>query len=489
MKLKAPNAFVLLVGILALVTALSWVIPPGHFQREAKEIPGVGTRNVVVKNSFKPLKEYGELTEAERKGLADPGKDEIGRYEPQGPWDALRAPMRVFEDKDCAHTVAFILLIGGAFGVLQGTGALVAGLYWITRNARGAGRHAVIPLLMTVFSLGGAVFGMAEETLLFVLITVPLACSLGYDTLTGAAIPFVGSQAGFATAFINPFSFGIAKGIAGQPPDVGFGYRLLCWLVVTGVCIALVMWHANRVAKDPSKSPTPEVDAMWRSKVPEDGGKEHELTPRRKGVLLTFAGSMVLLGYGSVYEGWYVVEIAALFMGMALACGIVGGLAPGQIADSFIEGSKDLCATAVLVAFARSIFFIAEESRMIDTTLNSLADMLQDSSPELGVQLMYLTQTCINFFVPSGSGQAALTMPVMDPLAEALSIHKEHAILAFQFGDGFTNLIIPTSPICVGVATAAGAGYAKWFRWMLPRQILLFAVGAALLYLAPDFAG
>jgi uncharacterized ion transporter superfamily protein YfcC len=393
--------------------------------------------------------------------------------------------------EQAVHTLAFILLIGGAFGVLTATGALMAGLRWLTQRVQGAGRVVVVPVLMFAFSLGGVLFGMAEECLVFVLLTVPLAISLGFDAMTGVAIPFVGSQAGFATAFVNPFSFGIAKQIAEQPTDVGFGYRVLCWVIVTGVCAAIVTVHALRVARNPAASPTAAADEMWRQKLAaeNDGDKRvsanDHITGAQTATLVVFAAMMFLLGYGSVQLGWYVAEIAALFLALALFCGLTARLSPNRIADAFMAGAKDLCPTAVLVAFARAIVVLAEDARIIDTVLHSVASRLAHLGPDAGAMVMYAFQSGLNFFIPSGSGQAALTMPIMTPLADLLGINRETAILAFQFGDGFTNMIIPTSVILVGVVSAAGFSYGTWFRWWWKWQLLLFALGGILLLTAP----
>ncbi|MBL8861581.1 MAG: YfcC family protein [Planctomycetes bacterium] len=468
MKLRAPNAFVLMVLITLAAAVLTWLLPGGEFERSSQEIPGYGQKEVVVPGSFREVESV-----------------------PQGPWQLLMAPLKGFHDtdgkgRDAAEVVGFVLLIGGAFGVLQATGALVAGLTWIARRAgRGAGRYAVIPLLMFVFSAAGVLFGMAEENLIFVLITVPLAVALGFDTMTGVAIPLIGSQIGFATAFVNPFSFGIAKGIAQQEPGVGFGWRVLCWLVCLSAGIAIVLWHARRVARDPARSPTPDVDAGWRERF-ETGRERHGTFSGRHGaVLAAFGLSMAVLGYGAVALGWYIPELCALFLVMAIACGLAGGLGAGRIADSFLDGAKELAPTAVLIAFARAIFIVADDGRVVDTVLQRLAGMLEGLGPEFGTQAMFAIQCSINFFVPSGSGQAALTMPIMTPLADLLHIHRENAILAFQFGDGLTNLIIPTNPVLTGATAAAGIGFARWFAWMWKPMLLLLAVAAMLLYLSP----
>ncbi len=464
MKFRAPNAFVLIASIMVAMMVATWFIPGGRYGREVREFEGYGSKEIVLPEQFESVESV-----------------------PQTPFDLLLAPMKGAEQ--AAETLAFVLLIGGAFGVLMHTGALMAGLKWLTLRAKGAGRYLVIPVLMFAFSFAGVLFGMAEECLVFVLLTVPLAISLGFDATTGVAIPFIGSQAGFATAFVNPFSFGIAKQIAEQPTDVGFGYRVFCWLLITGVCVAIVMWHARRVALDPANSLTPAADANWRRRLAAESGEEPDadsvITPSQIVTLVVFGLMMIVLGYGSIALGWYVMEIAAVFLAMALFCGLAARLSLNAIADSFMAGARELCATAVLVAFSRAIVVLAEDANIIDTILHSVATRIDHLGPDLGVFVMYSFQSCLNFLIPSGSGQAALTMPIMTPLSDLLGIHRESAILAFQFGDGFTNMIIPTSVILVGVLSSAGIGYGTWFKWWAKWQLLLFALGAVLLYAAP----
>jgi uncharacterized ion transporter superfamily protein YfcC len=375
-------------------------------------------------------------------------------------------------------------MVGGAFGVLQATGALTNVLGWIARRAGNTGRWVMIPLLMFLFSAGGALFGMAEETIPFVLITVPLAVAMRFDVITGIAIPFVGSQAGFATAFLNPFTLGIAKGIAGQPMATGQGYRIICWLVVTTVCTAFVLWHAWRVNRDPRCSPTPELDAEWRESV-QTATAPARLRHADLLVLVGFGASMVMLAVGALRWDWYITEIAGMFLIMGVLCGMLGRLGAGRIADEFVAGAKGLAATALLVAFARGILIVAQDGKIIDTILHGLAGSLEGLGPVWGVEAMFAVQTVINFFVPSGSSQAALTMPIMAPLADLLHIHRENAILAYQFGDGFTNMIIPTNSVLIGVVAMARLPYGTWFKWMFRWQVLLLAVGAVLLLASP----
>jgi uncharacterized ion transporter superfamily protein YfcC len=456
---RAPNVFVLIVGILIAVGVATWFVPGGKFDRVEKELP-TGTQKVVVPGSFQDVD-----------------------AKPQGPWQLLQAPFRGFEK--ASGVIGFILLVGGAFGVLARTGAIPAFLLWFTVKIGRRFRLLVIPILMGMFSLGGALFGMSEEIIVFVPLTVPLAIALGYDTLTGVAIPFIGTQVGFATAFVNPFTLGIAKGIAEQPIGEGREFRILAWLAMTALGTALVAWHAHRVGRDPSRSPTREVDDAWRGRLKDSTTESAALSHRHVAVLLAFAASMAVLGIGALRWDWYITELAGLFIGLAIACGILGRIAANDLANAFVDGAKDMIAPALLVGFSRGILVVAEDAQIIDTMLSSIAGAIDGLGPTASAELMYAAHTGINFFVPSGSGQAALTMPVMTPLADLIGVHRETAILAFQLGDGLTNLIIPTSAVLIAVLSMARLELGAWFRWIWKRQLVLCTFGAILIALAP----
>ena len=450
--LKAPNSYLLVFSVSIVVAILTWVLPGGAYDRV--EIDG---REVVEATSFRPVEAA-----------------------PQGPVAVLRAPIAGFVA--AASIIGFVLLVGGAFSVLQATGAVDQS---IRRLAAAHSRYRVvellwIPLFMALFSLSGAVFGMSEEVIPFILIFVPLSLRLGYDSIVGVAVPFVGAGAGFAGAFLNPFTVGVAQDLAGLKQFSGVDYRLLCWVVLTTVAILWVSLYARRIQKDPSRSPTFEADEVKRRNLPSEevdskGGVSQLAT------LAVFVGGMGLLVWGVLTRGWYIQEIAALFVGLAIVVAVVGRLRPGQAMDAFVDGARDLVGTALIIALARGILVIAENGRIIDSILHSLAGAVQGVHAVVAAQLMFLVQSALNFFVPSGSGQAALTMPIMAPLADLVGVSRQTAVLAFQFGDGFSNLIIPTSAVCMGVLSLAEIPWATWARWMLPLQIVFFLVGCCLL--------
>jgi uncharacterized ion transporter superfamily protein YfcC len=483
----ALDPALLIFAILALCAALTWLVPAGTFERSVIEVPGVGTREVVIPGSYEPS------TTSSRQGVGA----------------ILLAPIRGLVA--ASDIVAFVLLVGGAFAVLERTGAVAAGLKRLVRAAERSRRveRLVIPLFMILFSLGGAIFGMAEETIPFVLIFVPLARSLGYDAVVGVAIPFVGSQAGFAAAFLNPFTIGVAQGIAEVPLFSGIGLRIGLWAVITAVAIAFVMAYAARVKRDPAASavagltpPGPRPDAGAadgsgdrRSDAAGAGagsgtgesGESREsgaMDRRHLAVLATFGVGVALLVVGVIRFGWYIEEIAALFVGLGIALGVVGRLRASEISAAFMEGARALVATAVIIGLARGILVVLEDGLIIDTLLMAFSSLVDDVGALGSAWVMFAAQTGLNFFVPSGSGQAALTMPVMAPLADLVGVTRQTAVLAYQLGDGFTNLIIPTNPVLIGAISLGGVPWDRWARWMLPLQGVFFALGLAALALA-----
>lgn len=461
-RVRAFDTSLIVFGMIVVAAVLTWIVPPGAFEKQVIDVPGAGPRDVVVPGSYAPLPDAS----------------------PQGLGAVLRAPIRGLVE--AADVVGFVLLVGGAFAVLQGTGAIDAGLRSLASAARRspAVERLILPFFMVLFSLGGAVFGMAEETIPFVLVFVPLARSLGYDAVVGVAIPFVGSQAGFAAAFLNPFTIGVAQGIADVPLFSGLGVRLVLWVVTTALAIGFVMLYARRIRRDPTRSvmqgidppPSPEVEPL-------DGRGSAPLAGPHVAVLATFVLGLGLLVVGVIRFGWYIEEIAALFVGLGIAVGIVGRMAPGSIAASFMDGARSLVATAVIIGLARGILVVLEDGQVIDTLLYGMAGLLDGVGPVGSAQGMFAVQTALNFFVPSGSGQAALTMPLMAPLADLTGLTRQVAVLAYQLGDGFTNLIIPTNAVLMGAITLGGVPWGRWARWMLPLQIVLFAVGLAALAL------
>ncbi len=456
MKLKLPNTFVLLLALLVLIALATWVVPGGRFETEL-----VNGKPVVVAGSFHPA-----------------------AARPQGLAAFLTAPIKGFVE--AALIIGFVLIVGGAFAVLQKTEAIDAMIKAVARaHARSAWvRAAVIPGFVTLFSLGGATFGMAEEAIPFVLIFIPLALALRLDSLTGVAIPFVGSQVGFATAFLNPFNVGVAQGIAGVPLFSGIGYRAICWAIATGLTIAFLMWWAARIRRQPELSPSFALDEERRRTLDLASFEAFAgMTGRQRAVLWLFAATLVGMIAGVVHWGWYIEEIAALFLVMAVAVGRVARLSADDIVAAFLHGARDLVGTALVIALAKATVILMRDGQIIDTMLHALAPLVGSENPVFAAQKMFLIQSGINFFIHSGTGQAALTMPLMAPLADLVGLTRQTAVLAFQFGE-LTTAVIPTSGITVGVLALSRLPYGTWVRWMLPLQAAYLVMALALLAVA-----
>ena len=460
-KFKVPNTYLLIFSLLVIIAIMTWIIPGGKYERAV-----IDGKEVVVQNSFK----YVDSN-------------------PQGFFALFIAPIKGFVE--AGLIIGFILIVGGAFNVLARTKAidsLITKLAKAHKNSKTL-RTMFIPVLIGMFSLGGATFGMNEEIIPFVLIIVPICLALGYDSIIGVAIPLVGAHVGFASAFLNPFNVGIAQGIAEVPLFSGIGYRVICWIISTLVAIFFMIYYVKKISKNPEKSPTYTEDNERRKNEHFDHiyNNDNHFSLKHKLVLLTFVLSLIMLVIGVVEFQWFIEEIAAMFFIMGIVVGIIGGLKSEELIKGFIEGAKDLVGTAFIVALARATLVISRDGQIIDTILYGLSPFIQSSSPVFASQKMFIVQAIINFFVHSGSGQAALTMPIMAPLSDLAGVTRQTAILAFQLGE-YTNIIIPTSAVTMGALSMAKVPWDKWAKWVFPLLIIFFVLGLLLL-IPPNLMG
>jgi len=455
-KIRLPHTLVLIYAMVVLMVVATWVVPGGEYKRVEKDgklMPVSGSYHTVAR-------------------------------QPQGLGALFISPVKGFVE--AAQIIVFVLIVGGAFAVIQKTGAVAAFIHNLAlRFGRSRTLRALlIPVTMVIFSIGGAVFGMCEETMPFILIFVPLALSLGYDTITGVAIPFVGAAAGFAGAFFNPFTVGIAQGIAKLPLYSGVGFRLVIWAVGTAMAVAFVMKYAGRVRRDPRLSPVFEEDEERRRTLDLDkiGREKVEVTLRHKLVLVLFLLGMALLVFGILKYKWYINEIAGLFLALGILAGILGRLSGEEAARSFIEGAKDMVNAALIIGCARAILVVATEGKIMDTMLHGMETSIARFHPVISAQLMFASQCVINFFVHSGTAQAALTMPIMAPLGDLVGITRQTSVFAFQLAE-YINPILPTSGVTMGVLGLARLRWDKWARWFLPLMVAWVVFG--LLALVP----
>jgi len=450
-KIKVPHTYVIIFSIIVFVAIATWFVPAGVYDT----VENADGRSVVVASSYHAVP-----------------------ANPQGVFDILKAPIKGMIA--AAEIIAFILIIGGTFKIVFESGNITSAIARAAQLLSGK-EIITIPIIMILFSVGGAVFGMSEEIIAFIGIFVPFALAMGYDSIVGMAMPFVGAGVGFAGAMFNPFTVGIAQGIAELPPFSGVGYRTLCWAVITAVGIAFVMIYAWRIKRNPELSPVYEYDRKKKENITEYSVAHARFTTSSVLVMITFAVAMVVLVFGVMKWGWYIKEICGLFVAIAIISGILGRIGANNIAKHFAQGAADLCGAAIVVGMARGILVVAKDGRIIDTILHYLSGLVADLHSVFSAWLMFGVQTVINFFIPSGSGQAALTIPIMAPLGDLIGVSRQITVLAYQFGDGFTNLIIPTSGVLIGCLYMAKIPWGTWAKWMLPLQLIFIVVGCALL--------
>lgn len=525
---RMPGTLEILAGILVACALLSLVVPRGAYTRETRELGALvpyvvragddlaSVATAVDAQVSLALERVLDATTREPVDALVPGTNVLvrlpgreravvvpGSYasletsDPRGFVEratvAARAvalaPLRGFAAR--ADVIGFVLLVGAGFGVLIATGAIDRVLArCVDRFGGGAGRHLVVPLIFVTFSLGGAILGMGEDTIAFVLVTIPLAIRLGYDVSTGIAMCYLASQVGFGGAFFNPFTIGIAQSIAELPYMSGLGFRVATWFVFTAVGLAWLVWWAERVRRDPTRSPTFALDESWRARLA-SGGAAHvagsadsPLAARDLGVLAATLSTLVLSAVGVAFFDWYVEEMAAVFVGAGLVGGLCAGFGPERIAKEFTSGAASMVEPALVIALAAGVLGVLEDGEVLDTLLAGLAAPLEGLPGTVAAVLVMVGQALLNFFVPSGSGQAALSMPVTAPLCDILGLDRQVGALAFQYGDGFGNMLIPTSAVLMGVLGAAKVPWAVWVRWSWKLIALLYLVAALALVAA-----
>ncbi len=447
------NIYGLIFSILILVAALTYILPAGQydtFEKDGRTYTVAGSYHAVSSN-------------------------------PQGLSAVLTAPAKGFEK--CADIIVFIFITGAVFTILEKTGtvnAFIVGTSYLF-SRREKLKKFFIPVSMLLFSLGGAVFGMEEETLIFIPLFIPLALSLGYDSVVGVSIPFLGAWVGFGSAFMNPFTVGISQGIAQLPLYSGMGYRLIVWGICTAVVIGFVMWYGEKIRKNPSKSITYHADRKRLENLKLDSLTKPEFKTSHWMIAFLFAAGMLFLVYGVAKLGWYIIEISGLFLGIGIVCALVGRLRLQQTTDAIIDGARSMVSVAVMLALARGIVVIAGDGRILDTVLFAITKSIGGFHPLLAAEGMFWAHSFINFFVASGSGQAVLTMPVMIPLSDLIGINPQLSILAYQFGEGWSNAIIPTAPVTMAAIGIAKIPWIEWAKWNLPLQIILAVLSMLLL--------
>jgi uncharacterized ion transporter superfamily protein YfcC len=453
-KFKVPHTYVILIGVILLMAILTYIIPAGVYDRVKDPATG---RTVVDPASFHtvdrtPIKPF-DLFLVLGKGLSA-----------------------------ASSIVFFIFIVGGAFQIVTATGAIEAGIGRVAKVVQGK-EKLIIPVMLFLFSILGGTIGFSEEAIVFVPIGIALARALGYDAITGTAMITLGAACGFSSGFMNPFTVGVAQGIAELPLFSGMPFRLVVLAAMLVVTTWFVIRYGTKVKADPSSSIVIELEKEEAHKIVHiDSLPKFEL--RHALVLLTIAAGIALLIVGVFKWDWYFSEIGGTFLAVGIVSGIFGRLGPSKQAEEFVKGARTLVFGALVVGVARGILVVMTDGQIIDSVVYGLATMVQVLPKSISVLGMYVVQVVINFFIPSGSGQAAATMPIMTPLADVLGINRQIAVTAFHFGDGFTNSIIPTSAGLMGVLSIANIPYEKWFKFLWPLMLLWIGLGAIFLIVA-----
>lgn len=445
---RVPHTLVLLFGMMVVALIATWVLPAGTFDV-------VEGGRAIVPGTYHLVTDAPTLT----------------------PLDLFTVVPRALADAQ--GIIFFVLIVGGVLAVIRRTGAIDAFLGWMLARF---GRNVSLMVFIGMFAFGAAssAFGMAEEYIPVVAVLISLCVAMRVDTVTAVGTMVVGYGVGYGAAALNPFTVMIAKDIAGLPPDSGLGLRLIMFVVLLLVGFHHVRRYALRVQADPTASV---VHGVAEAQPP--APIEYPAVSRtHAAVLFALFGALVLLVVGIIEWHWYLIELSALFLGLGVVTAIIARLGADETAKVFGIGAAELSMTALLIGFARSIALLMEDGQVLHTIVHGLSIPLSAVGPELAAIGMLITQSLLNLFVPSGSGQAYVTMPLMAPLADLVGLTRQTAVLAYQLGDGLMNMVVPTNPVLMGILGLAGIPYDRWFRFIGPLLLKLLAVSAAFMVLA-----
>jgi uncharacterized ion transporter superfamily protein YfcC len=449
-RIRVPHTLVLLFAIMVLAWASTWLLPQGQFE-------------TVENDKGQSLVVPGTYAQAE----------ERVRLSPAALFTVVPRALAASQD-----IIFFVLLVGGAISVLRATGMIDAMLGTILRRV-GHSPGLLISIGIIVFAAGSSAIGVAEEYIPFAAMLIALCLAMRMDVMTAIGIIVVGYGIGYGVAVLNPFTVQVAQGVAGLELTSGRGYRLALFLPFVAIGIHHVYSYARRVAADPSSSLMAGIEPVHLPPTeypPLDG--------RRLIIFLLVLAVLGLMVWGIVYRDWYLIELGALFLGLALVAGLVGKLGADGTAKHFATGAAELATTALLIGFARSIALLLEDGMVLHTIVDAMAGPLQMVGAHAAAVGMMLMQTVLNFFIPSGSGQAFVTMPIMAPLGDVVGVSRQISVLAFQFGDGLANMIVPTNIVLMSILGIAGIPYDRWFRFIAPLMLKLLAAAAVAMVVA-----
>jgi uncharacterized ion transporter superfamily protein YfcC len=468
-----PSAYTILFALIVLMALATWLVPAGAYEVDADGSPVPGTYHEVDGN---PQRIVTDSLLAPINGLYGVEGDDgtISVYNTGTLFGAIDVAL-------------FILVIGGFLGITLKTGAIQAGIGRLVVRLRGRERW-MIPILMTVFAVGGTTFGMAEESLAFYVLVITVMVAAGYDTLTGVAVVLLGAGIGVLGSTINPFATGIASGFAGIAISDGLGLRLVLLLVSLAIGIAFVMRYAERVRRDPSRSVVfdAKADNDARFRLAEDDGGLAVLTGRHKAILAVFGLAFAVMMYGVIpWEDmgiglptlwWWFPEMTASFLLFAIVIGLIGRMREGELTEAFVGGARDLLGVALIIGIARGITVIMTNGEITDTVLHWAEVALGDVGQAAFSIVMYGLFLPLSFLIPSSSGLATVAMPIMAPLATFVDVAPSLVVTAYQSASGLMNLFIPTSAVVMGGLAIGRVPYGRYLRWVWPLLAMLAAV-------------
>ena len=455
-ELKAVYPMLFLVAIIRIVAGASDIVPPGSYDRV-----------------------YDAAIDRE---IVDPSSYHTVDRNPISLFTLLMSVSLGIQN--AAYIIAFLLVIGGMFAILNGTKAIETGMANVVRAMKGK-ELLMIPVCMLVFGCGSAFCANFEEFLAFVPLVLACCLAMGFDSLTAVGIIFCAAASGYGGAITNAFTTGVAQSIAGLPMFSGMNLRVPLFLCLLAVSICYVTWHARRVKKNPTLSSTYEIDRITAQNLTIDTESGTPLTTRQKLTLVVFIIGLALTVWGIVNLGFGIDELSGIFLAIGIIGGLVGGLRPSEICDHFEKGCGNMLFPCLMIGLANSVVILLQEANIMDAIIHFLSSLLNGLPPTLAACGMFVVQDLFNVLVPSGSGQAAITMPIMAPLADMLGITRQTSVLAFQLGDAFTNVMAPTGgEILAALAMCGGVSFKKWAKYLFPLFLMWWVVAFIFLAIA-----
>lgn len=459
-KIHMPHVITLIFFLIIVVAILTWILPSGEFERTIMET-STGEREVAVAGTYHTVAKITEDGTSLRQGITE----------------VLMAPGKGIQSM--VEVLAFVFIIGGVFQIMAKTNALNMGIQKVVKKL-GSKDVLIIPILMALFGLGGSTFGMSDELVPFYLLIMPIMFAMGYDSMTTFMTVCLSATVGYAASTVNPFCVLVAQGIAGIQGNPQLVFRMIQWVIMMAVIIAFVTWRAIKIKKNPENSITFQDDLHKRKEMGgEDVDFNQNMTLRQKLVLATFVIGMVIVVFGLVNFGWYMNELSMCFLGMGILMGIFGGLTETEIAEEFITGVKDIAFAAMVIGFCSGIMVVAQDGKIIDTILNALSNLVANSNNVVFAAVLYVVQSLLTLLVPSSSGLAALSIPILAPLCDLHGVNPEAAVTALQYGNQLTNLLSPVAGTTVAGLAVCWVSFAQWWKTIWKVWIILAVLAIA----------